>query len=530
MIYSLSFKNINDILKEHDLLLETNADAFEETEIIRKITYDSRTSDPDSLFICKGVSFKEEYFYQAKTNGFAAYVSEHIYDRSVTFFHVSDVKKALSVLSIAFFKRPSQAFKLTGITGTAGKTTTTYMLHSILNEAAGKTTGIISTNETYCGGVRKEAENTTPESLKLQELFAEAKENEIPYVTMEVSSQAYSVDRVYDQIFDIGVFMNIDMDHIGGPEHPSYEHYRDCKMQLIKNSRTMLVYARTKEMQLIIDTAKESDCKLVIFDVFDETSDGTCDTKTLFEASPDPEKIKNELGRDIAYYYIDNVRREEKGGYVFSFNKSSDGKDISTEEYAIDLTGHFNLVNAAAAIASAYELDIASDHIRKGISHVFVPGRMNIYKKDNTTIIVDYAHNRLTLLEFLKSCVSDYPGHKFSVVIGAAGKNHLRRKDIGGLCSEYADYIYLTEEDPDFEDPREICEDIATYIPEGSAGYEIEPDRTKAIEKALKDNINDTGATVVAILGKGMEAFSKFKGKHIPYESDSGVVERVLDI
>ena len=90
------------------------------------------------------------------------------------------------------------------------------------------------------------------ESLKLQELFAEAKENDIPYVTMEVSSQAYSVNRVYDQIFDIGIFMNIDKDHIGGPEHPSYEHYRSCKLELIKNSHTMLVYSRTKELDSIL--------------------------------------------------------------------------------------------------------------------------------------------------------------------------------------------------------------------------------------------------------------------------------------
>ncbi len=527
MNYSLSLEQINDILNKHELLLETNADISDNAKKIKDITYDSRSVNTDSLFVCKGVSFKKEYFEQARELGFICYVSETIYDRNSIFFHVNDVKKALSVLSINFYSKPSDAFKLIGITGTAGKTTTTYMLHSIFNKSAGKTTGIISTNETYCGGLRKEAENTTPESLKLQGLFAEAKENRIPYVTMEVSSQAYSVDRVYDQVFDVGIFMNIDMDHIGGPEHPSYEHYRDCKLQLIKNSRIMIVYARTKEMDLIIDTAKNSSCKLVLFDVYDDTVRDNSDTQTLFENAPDINELKKQLGRDIGFYYIDNVVREKDGGYSFVF-KGDNNVTVYSEEYAIDMTGHFNLLNAAAAISAAVELGTDPSDIRDGISHVFVPGRMNIYKKNNTTIIVDYAHNRLTLLEFLKSCVADYPGHNINIVIGAAGKNHLRRKDIGGLCGEFADHIYLTEEDPDFEDPVEICEDIARFIPKDGADYEIEPDRTSAIEKAVRDSINDKNPSVVAILGKGMETFSKFKGKHIPYESDSGVVERTL--
>ena len=141
---------------------------------------------------------------------------------------------------------------------------------------------------------------------------------------------------------------------------------------------------------------------------------------------------------------------------------------------------------------------------------------------------MDYAHNRLTLLEFLKSCKSDYPGYRLCVVIGAAGKNHLRRDDIAGLFGKYADHIYLTNEDPDFEDPKEICEDIASRIPEGGAPYEIITDRPEAIKKALADCLSRDDKNIIAILGKGSERFIKLYGKHVPCESDSDVVEELL--
>ena len=155
---------------------------------------------------------------------------------------------------------------------------------------------------------------------------------------------------------------------------------------------------------------------------------------------------------------------------------------------------------------------------------------MNLYKKDNATIIVDYAHNRLTLFEFLKSIASDYADKKINIVIGAAGKNHLRRDDIAVLCSQYADHIYITDEDPDFEDPREICEDIARRIPKGGATWEIVVDRTSAIEKSIADALaHPEIESLIAILGKGSEKFIKIHGGHEPYESDSGVVERIIN-
>lgn len=518
MTYKITYARIEEVLKRHAFLLKA-VYTDPEREVF-KVSYDSRDTDPDTLFVCKGVGFKDEYLYAAVQNGIAAYVSEKEYDTDAAHFLVNDVKKALSVISIEFYGRPSDSFTLTGITGTAGKTTTTYMLHSIFNAAAGKETGIISTNETYLGGERLEAENTTPESLKLQGFFAEAKENDIPYVTMEVSSQAYSVDRVYDQHFDVGIFMNIDIDHIGGPEHPSYEHYRDCKLEFIKNSDIMIIYAQTAEMELICETAKNKDCRVVLFDVED--------IKGASEKF-DSDEFRMKLGREIYIYKTHSYKKLPDGGYEFTVSEP----DGALHSYKTNLTGDFNLVNATAAVAAARELKVKPESIAEGLSYVFVPGRMNIYKKGNTTVIVDYAHNRLTLQEFLKACVADYSDCRRSIVIGAAGKNHLRRKDIGDLCSKYADYVYLTEEDSDFEDTSEICEDIARYFKDGFKDYEIVVERSDAIRKAISDSLSRSdkeGPEVIAILGKGSERFIKYRGGHRPYESDTVIVKESLGL
>ena len=516
MDYSIKLSEITNHLKEHNLLIETNADKFEDITITN-LEYDSRNVTEGTLFFCKGVSFKEEYLNSSIKSGASCYISEKKYSEEIPYFVVSSATKAMSLISKKFYVDPSYAFFLTGITGTAGKTTTAYMIQSIFSSVAKGETGLISTNETYCGGEHLEAENTTPESLKLQRLFAEARSNHLPYVTMEVSSQAYSVNRVYDQMFNIGIFMNIDKDHIGGPEHPSYEHYRSCKLELINNSRIFVVYSRTKELDLILETASKTNCRFVMFDVND-------DSKHIetFNGSVMQKDLEEKLGRQIFYYRYSDIKSLNKEGYSYTVHTPED----NSFKFTSNLPGYFNLINAAASTTAALEAKVNIADIADGLRDVYVPGRMNIYKDDDLDIIVDYAHNRLTLQEFLKSIKEDYTDRKLSVVIGAAGKNHLRREDIGKLCGQYANHIYLTEEDSDFEDTTEICNDIARFIPENTASYEIIPDRKEAIVKAIKDCKGTDG--VIAILGKGNETFMKHKGKHIPYASDSAIVENEI--
>lgn len=514
---TISLFSVREILQKHSLLVRDN---IKKDAISNHLSYNSKDLKETSIFFIKGLQFKEEYFNEAKKI-FLCYIAEKEWDNSSPCFIVNDVKKALSIISIYFFNHPSKAFDLIGVTGTAGKTTTTYMINSICNAHSNKKTGIISTNETFCGGETKEAENTTPESLRLQELFNEARNNNLPFVSMEVSSQAYSVFRVYEQEFDIGIFMNIDKDHIGGVEHSSYEDYLNCKLELIKNSKNMLVFAKTKEIDKILQTAKTSNCNLIFFDVCDSLlmgEDKNIDS-LFFTPSINLKKCEEIYGKKIPYYFVQDATLNKNG---FSLTFIDDAK--KTHSYSCNMTGIFNVINAAAAITTAHILNISDENINRGLKNIVVPGRMNLYSYKNVSIIVDYAHNRLTLNEFLRSTRLEYKDENLVVVIGAAGKNHLRRDDIATLCNKYADFVIFTDEDPDFEAPLNICKDIARRMPKNHIPYDILLPRENAINTAIENATKSGKKTVVAILGKGAERFIKLFGSHKPCKSDNDVV------
>ena len=483
-----------EILEKEGLLVRAEGEA----EIVR-ISYDSRTVTEGTLFVCKGLNFKEEYLAGAAEKGAAAYVAEKEYGADLPRLIVSDVRKALSILSIAYFGRPFEAFTLVGLTGTKGKTTTTYMLKGIFDAAAGRPTGILSTVETYTGGETKEAHLTTPESLELMEMFDSARKHGLPYLTMEVSSQAYKVDRVYGVPYDVGLFLNIDEDHIGPLEHPDYEDYLECKLGLMRMCRLAVIFDGTRDFARVRAAAEENGARIVTY------------------------------GSENADYRLGEIRKDGEG-FVFTVL----GKDGWSGEFAIDLEGRFNLTNALAAVAAAKELGIGDEAVRKGISHIYVPGRMNIYHKDGALIMVDYAHNFMSFTELFESLRQDYPGRIIRVLSGApGGKNYKRRKDIGELCGKYADVLYLAAEDPGFEDPAEICaqmEEYALATPSETgrrdrARVVIETDRSAAVRRALAET---KAGEIVIIAGKGEEIYQKVRGQYLPYESDTAIVEEFV--
>ena len=180
------------------------------------------------------------------------------------------------------------------------------------------------------------------------------------------------------------------------------------------------------------------------------------------------------------------------------------------------MQGRFNVENALAAIVVSKELGISDEDIAYGIENTEVKGRMNIFEKDGVTVIVDYAHNKLSFTALYNSLKLDYPGRKIiSVGGGPGGKAYARRKDFGEIVGSNSDYIYLTAEDPQFEEVKDICEDIASYIEKGK--YEIVEDRKEAVEKALT---NAEEGDVVVLLAKGEETYQKVRGVFTPYESD----------
>lgn len=491
MEHTLTLTRALQLLKEHDLL--TEAVNCPEELTFTDLTYDSRTVKEGSLFLCKGLNFKPEYLTSALEKGAACYLAEQRILWDAPAILVTDARRALSVLAIEWYGRPADELTLIGLTGTKGKTTTTYFIKNILDAALPEPSAVLSTVEMYTGGVSTEAHLTTPESLELQACFADTVAHGIPALTMEVSSQAYKQQRVYGVHFSAGLFLNLSEDHIGPLEHSDFEDYYNCKLQLMKNCDTAVIYRGTDRFEPVFATAKQYAKQVIVYG-----EDACCDI------------------------WVEDIRKAERG-FVFTVCTADSRRDFS-----ISMEGRFNVMNALAAIATTRALGYSDEDIARGIEHVSVPGRMNFYEKDGKTVIVDYAHNLLSFTELFQSLKQDFPGRTIKVLSGCPGhKNHKRRVDIGRLCGQYADYVYLTAEDPGFEDPAEICREMASYIEECHHNYVIIPDRAEAVETSIREL---APGELLILAGKGEEDYQKVEGRYDFFESDIAIARRVLGV
>lgn len=486
--YQMVLQDLLILLDEHKLLLSVSEGVKDMT--VSHLEYNSKEVKENTLFICKGAAFKEIYLQNAAESGAKCYLSEKEYGVAIPGIIVSDIRKAMSLAAILFYGDPRQQLSLVGITGTKGKTTTSYFIKNVLDAWKKKQTAILSTVEVYTGSFDEQAHLTTPESVDLQKYFADAGENQKEFLTMEVSSQAYKMERVYGFDFDYGFFLNIGVDHIGPMEHTDFEDYFGCKLEFIRHSKNVFINKNTDYFERVLEAAEGAE-KVILFG-----TDDTCD------------------------YQLTDIQKQLHG---FSFTVICKGEP---HFYSTDMDGRFNVENALCAIALAKELGIDDETIQEGINHITVQGRMNVYPQDGYTVIVDYAHNYLSFKKLYSSVALDYPEQNIITVFGCpGGKNYLRRRDIGTLSGEYASKVYLTAEDPQFEDVTEICEDIAQYLKPYGTPYEIIPDRTEAIETALS---RAEAGDVILITGKGEELYQKVRGEYVDYESDTLIVKRCL--
>ena len=458
------------------------------------ISNNSKNAKAGDLFICKGAGFKSAYLQMAKELGAVCYVAEsRVEGVDLPCILVNNSFKAQSILSRWFFENPSDEFTLVGVTGTKGKTTTTYMTHAVMNAVAGCRTGMTSGVDLDVGGGEVvESHLTTPDSLELQQLYAQARDHALPIVTSEISSQAYKVHRVFGQHFDYCIFLNISPDHISPTEHPDFEDYFECKLQLLDNSDVAVICRDTAEFETVYCRAQAA-CRRVC--LVGKTED--CD-----------------------YRFHDIVK--QPSGYTFLVTEKDSGQ---TYPYSIMMDGQFNIKNAVAAIAVGRMMGGDPAKIAEELKDVTVAGRADVYTCADLTVVINYMHNGISCTEALQDLQKDYPGAYIVVVIGMAGERSAGRFiDIGQVCGQYADRVFFSSEDPGFDDPYVVTQQMAEAAAGGKAEVIVEVDRTKAVEQAILDAPK---GSVVVLAGKGNETTMRVRGQYIPYESDPGIMRRV---
>lgn len=492
MIYNI--KKYIEILNDNKLIVDNSSDSDFE---VLNVTYNSKDVVNGTLFICKGVHFKEEYLLDAKNKGAVCYISEKKYDIDMDCIIVNNIRRTIALMFNAFYDNVWKKLSLIGITGTKGKSTTTYFIKYILDEYLKsidkKRSGVISSIDTYDGVEEFESHLTTPEAGELLKHFNNAVNSGIDYMTMEVSSQALKYDRVYGVGFGIGVYLNIGEDHISDVEHPDFEDYFQSKMKIFEQSEIACVS---------LDTLRRED---------------------VLKAS---EKCKKRI----------TFSMEDKSADIYAFDIKKSGNDTVfkvrtpdyTEEITLTIPGLFNIQNALAAIAVCYSLNIPKHYIYVGLMKARSSGRMEIYSNsDNRVIvIVDYAHNKLSFQSMYDSVLKEFPNRRIVTVFGCPGKKAFqRRKDLGELSGKYSDMVYITEEDPGEEPLINICNEIAEFVKKENCTYEIEEDRGEAIKKAIFSSDRDS---IILITGKGNETRQKRGTEYVPCLTDVDYTKKYL--
>ena len=474
-----TLKQYLEILKKEGLV-ESYCLYDREDTLIQHMTYASGDAKKDTMFICKGATFKKEYLADAFTRGAVGYVSEEYFEMEgeIPYIMVKSMRKAMPVLAKAFYDQPDEELILTGVTGTKGKTTTVYYIRRILDEylktRTEKPSGLISTIETYDGVSCEESQLTTPESVELFRYFSNAANHGVKYLTMEVSSQALKYHRVRKINFDVGVFLNISEDHISPTEHEDFEDYFSSKLSLFKQTKTACVNLDADYANRIVKAARLSE-RVITF--------GT-------KGNPDI------LGNNIQI---------KKGQISFDVHC----KEFS-RRFSLAMHGIFNIENALAAIAAAYAMGIPVKYMIDGLAKTKVKGRMEQYESvdGQLKVIVDYAHNRLSFEKLFDSVLMEYPGHRITAVFGCPGEKAFnRRRDLGLVAGLFSKKIFLTADDPGMEDPADIAREVGDYLEVVGCPYEYYEDRGLAIQKAIHD-ANEK--TVVLVLGKGSETKQKY--------------------
>ena len=467
---------------------------------INDIQNDSRKVNKGDLFFCisGAVSDGHKYAADVTAKGAAALIVEKDVDTGatgegsdeVTIIKVADTRYAMGMISSKYYGEPSKKLTVIGITGTKGKTTTTYMIKNML-ELAGKKTGLIGTIEIIDGKNTIHASNTTPESIVLHKTLKDMVDNGLDAVVMEVSSQGLMLDRVAGVDFDYGIFTNLSKDHIGPNEHKTFEEYMDWKAKLF----TM--------------------CRIGIFNTDDKYAGYMMEHATC-------EKLSYGMNEDADYRACDYRLYNKDGvlGIEYEVTGAISGDII------VDLPGEFSVHNSLAAVSVADRLGVGFEEISDILRKIKVRGRVEMIPiSDEFTIMIDYAHNAMAL-ESLLMALKAYNPKRLVTLFGCGGnRSKDRRYEMGEVSGRLSDYTIITSDNPRDEEPLDIIADIVTGMKKTDGAYIEIPDRKEAIRYAI---MHAEPGDVVVLAGKGHEDYQEIHGvKHHMDERD--LIREVLE-
>lgn len=463
---------------------------------ITEVVNDSRKITEGSLFICiKGANFDGHKFaaYAAEQKAAAIVVEADVElpeGSDIAVVRVESTRYAMAFISAAYYDYPANSLKTIGITGTKGKTTTTYLIRSML-ENAGHKVGLIGTIEVIIGDEHIHAENTTPESMDLQRYMRQMVDAGCDSVVMEVSSQGLMLHRSQGFIYDIGIFTNIEPDHIGPNEHKDFDEYMHCKGLLFKQCKIGIANADDIHTE---DVLEGHTCQLETYG-FNE-------------------------GADIRAINLAYIHKPGQLGVFFD----TDG--LINMHAEITSPGKFSVYNALCAIAVARHFDCTPEQIASALKGAKVKGRIEMVNvSEDFTLMIDYAHNAMALKSLL-STLKDYHPNRLICVFGCGGnRSKLRRFEMGEVSGRLADFTIITSDNPRFEEPMDIIKDIETGIKKTDGAYIEIADRKEAIAYAID---HGEKGDIIVLAGKGHEDYQEIKG--VKYHMDEReLIQEILE-
>lgn len=457
---------------------------------VSDIIYDSRKVKKDSLFVCipGAVADGHRFAASAVQAGASVLLVEKEVElpegADVTVVTVKDTRYAMAFLSAAFFGHPAERMKVIGITGTKGKTTTTYLVKSIL-EQAGRKVGLIGTIEIIIGQEHIHADHTTPESYLIQKYFRQMADAGCDTVVMEVSSQGLMLHRTQGFIFDYGIFTNIEPDHISPAEHKDFADYMHCKSLLFRQCRVGIVNKDDEHWKDILEGH-------------------TCEVETFGIDSDADLKAQN----------ITFLKNPGELGVGF------DVTGLMDFHVEIATPGRFSVYNALTAIAICRNFGVDEEKIKKALRGAKVKGRIEMVKvSDEFTLMIDYAHNAMAL-ESLLTTLRAYHPHRLVCLFGCGGdRAKSRRFEMGEVSGRMADLTIITSDNPRSEEPQAIIDDIKVGIGKTGGAYVEICDRKEAIAYAIE---HGEPGDIIVLAGKGHEDYQEIKGVKYPMD------ERIL--